>query len=579
MSRLSILLRRFGGARGGNIAITTALTAPLIIMSLGLGVDFGAMTLQKREAQTTADLAAIVAAARPSNAEQIVAAHFLANHLNLLVRSGEGFITPRGEVLAPSSRTQPLYDGIATVESGRYVADPNATVGQRFVAGASPADAVRVVIEEPTHLYFAGLFGSSSSIAVRGTASAQKYAAFGLGSRLASVQEGLANAILGGLLGTNLSLKAMDYRALADFDINLLKTMDALATDLKLTTLTYDELLNTEITYGQLVTALGKTAGVTPNVQAILNTLSKSLGKTSLKLKLNRLANLESIGRNLVGSSNNLMVAASVLELVNAGAVAANGGNQIAANLGATIPGLAGVTLKVAIGEPMVQTPAVRVGSVNSTVRTAQTRLSLETTVNGLAILAGLKIRVPLYVEVAPSEARLADIRCTGNGSADATVSVDVVPGIAEVALGDVNTAAFQNFSSTPRVTETRIIDSLLLKVSAKAQINTSNLQPTRVNFSPTEIAAHQIKSISTRDTLTSTVTTLLKNLDLKIDILGLPLATNANVQAALASALAPVTSPIDDLLYDTLLLLGVRVGEADIRVSGVRCSNAVLVQ
>lgn len=579
MTGLSTLFRRYRAARGGNIAITTALTAPLVILSLGLGVDFGAMALQKRQAQNAADLAAIVAAARPSDAEEIVAEHFLANNLNILVRRSDGLLTPRGDLLALDSRTQPLYDGIAVVERGRYVADPTAAVGQRFVADATPADAVRVVIEEPAKTYFSGLFASAPSLAVRGTASAQKYAAFSLGSRLASVQDGLANAILGGLLGTKITLKAMDYRALADLDVNLLKTMDTLATDLKLTALTYDELLKTDITYGQLLTALGKTTGITPNVQAILNTLGKSLGKTALKLRLERLAHLGSIGNNLVGSNDNLSVTASVLELVNAAAVAANGGNQIAVDLGAGIPGLAEVKLKVAIGEPMVDTPAIRVGGVNSMVRTAQTRLTLDTSINGLAILAGLKIHVPLYIEVASAEARLADIRCTGHGSADATVAVDVVPAVAEVALGDVNPNAFQNFSSTPRVTETRIVDSLLLKIWAKAHVTAGNLQPTRMSFSASEIAAHQLKTVSTRNTLTSLVTTLLKNLDLRIDLLGLPLATNANVQSALASALAPVTAPIDELLYNTLLLLGVRVGEADVRVSAVRCSNPVLVQ
>jgi len=569
MTGLSTLFRRYRAARGGNIAITTALTAPLVILSLGLGVDFGAMALQKRQAQNAADLAAIVAAARPSDAEEIVAEHFLANNLNILVRRSDGLLTPRGDLLALDSRTQPLYDGIAVVERGRYVADPTAAVGQRFVADATPADAVRVVIEEPAKTYFSGLFASAPSLAVRGTASAQKYAAFSLGSRLASVQDGLANAILGGLLGTKISLKAMDYRALADLDVNLLKTMDTLATDLKLTALTYDELLKT----------LGKTTGITPNVQAILNTLGKSLGKTALKLRLERLAHLGSIGNNLVGSNDNLSVTASVLELVNAAAVAANGGNQIAVDLGAGIPGLAEVKLKVAIGEPMVDTPAIRVGGVNSMVRTAQTRLTLDTSINGLAILAGLKIHVPLYIEVASAEARLADIRCTGHGSADATVAVDVVPAVAEVALGDVNPNAFQNFSSTPRVTETRIVDSLLLKIWAKAHVTAANLQPTRMSFSASEIAAHQLKTVSTRNTLTSLVTTLLKNLDLRIDLLGLPLATNANVQSALASALAPVTAPIDELLYNTLLLLGMRVGEADVRVSAVRCSNPVLVQ
>ncbi|URK87637.1 pilus assembly protein TadG-related protein [Rhizobium sp. RCAM05350] len=32
----------------GNISISTALVLPLVVLSLGLGIDFGYLTLQKR---------------------------------------------------------------------------------------------------------------------------------------------------------------------------------------------------------------------------------------------------------------------------------------------------------------------------------------------------------------------------------------------------------------------------------------------------------------------------------------------------------------------------------------------------
>jgi uncharacterized membrane protein len=35
----------------------------------------------------------------------------------------------------------------------------------------------------------------------------------------------------------------------------------------------------------------------------------------------------------------------------------------------------------------------------------------------------------------------------------------------------------------------------------------------------------------------------------------------------------------LDELLFNTLTLLGVKIGEADVRVTDVRCQQSVLVQ
>lgn len=78
---------------------------------------------------------------------------------------------------------------------------------------------------------------------------------------------------------------------------------------------------------------------------------------------------------------------------------------------------------------------------------------------------------------------------------------------------------------------------------------------------------------------MTSTTRTLLQNLDLDIQLLFLTLGTPKTVTSALASTLGGVTPAIDDLLYNLLLVAGVRIGEADIRVTGVSCQRPALVQ
>ena len=69
-------------------------------------------------------------------------------------------------------------------------------------------------------------------------------ATFAIGSRLVSLNGGLLNAILGRMLGTTLSLSAMDYQALIDAHIDAFDFLNALATRLDLTGVTYDSVLS-----------------------------------------------------------------------------------------------------------------------------------------------------------------------------------------------------------------------------------------------------------------------------------------------------------------------------------------------
>ncbi|MGO4436122.1 TadG family pilus assembly protein [Rhizobium sp. RAF56] len=570
---------RLQGCRAGNIAIAAAVGAPLVLYSLSLGVDYGMLTLQQRRLQQDADLAAMVAASDAKNAEANLRVNFQQNGLNFIIQTDTSGVSKANLVqLAVAEANK--FDGIATITPGTYVADPATDVAKRFVAGAQPYDAVKVAIQQMGRVYFASPISTAPTLAAVGTASTQKIAAFSIGSRLASLNGGVLNGLLGSLLGTTISLKAMDYDALVSADVNLLSVIDTLATDLNLTALTYSDVLDTQISFSQFMNSVAKSANLSGTAKAALKTLQNAANTTKVKFTIGDILDLGPLEQRPIGSGSHLSIDASAMSLINASARAANLNKQVAVDLGATVPGIANVTLMLAIGEPPQETPATVVGGVGAKIRTAQTRVQLKLTVSGLAAVAGLSLQVPLYVEVAYAEGNLANITCLGGGPQNANVAVDAIPGIADIELGEADPASFAYFTSKPRVKAATLIDSGLAKVTALSSVNITNMTKSTLSFSAADIAAATIKNVSTKDTLTSTVTSLLTNAKIDVQLLGfIKLGTNDAVEAAVAKTLSGLTAPLDDLLYNTLLLLGVKVGEADVRVTDARCQQPVLVQ
>lgn len=572
-------MRSLARARSGNIGISAALAMPLVITSMALAIDYGYLTVQKREMQSSVDLAAIAAAANVSAAEKAVLNHFANNGLNYGVSTPNGLLTIDGKTLPPGDISTAKLDGVATVTRGRYVPDPSVDAGQRFIKDATPTDAVQVMLERKGDIFLASIFSAPPDLSVYGTAASSKIAAFSVGSRLASLNDGLLNSILGQMLGTTISLKVMDYQALIDADIDIQPFLKIIATRLNLTAASYEDVLKANLTMPQLLASMRLVQGLSGTVTAALKSIELSTSNDKRTFTLAQILNLDPKKSLQVDAGSDWAMRVSALQIVSAAAAIANGENQIALNAVAGLPGIASAKVKLAIGEPPVETPSHRLGTPGAAIRTAQTRLAVEVNVDGLAALAGIRVRLPIYVELAYAEAKLADIRCYGGTPENASVSVDAVPGIAEIAIGDVDPAVLSNFSSDARVQRAKLVDALVVKIDALAHVEAQNLKPTRLSFSPSEVAARSIKTVSTKDILTSTTQTLLNNLDLNIQVLFLTLGSPTIVQQALAQTLGAVTKPVDDLLYNLLLLVGVRVGEADVRVTGVKCQSPVLVQ
>jgi uncharacterized membrane protein len=509
-------------------------------------IDAGSLYLERRTLQAAVDLAAITAAgsADPRATARLV-----------LIDSGVWPQEP-DEVSAA--------EAALVVEAGTYVADPALAPAARFTT-AIAANAVRVRFSRPGRLYFANTWSPLPQLAATGIANVTPTALFSVGSRLARLDGGIGNAVLSALLGGSVSLSVMDYQALLAADVGLFETLDALALELGITAGSYDQLLAMDATHGQIARALARASGGV--VGGILN----RLGLGSTRVPLRRLVDLGRLGGLAIGSGDAaLATELSVVDILAASAALANGSRQVELDLGAGLPGIAELDVSLQIGEPPVSGSWLAIGGVGTVARTAQLRLSITAELLGSGLLVG--IRLPLHVQLASAEAQLTALTCPTAASPNGSAVVAARPGLAQLAVGDIPSGNLN------QATRARILNLLLIRAYARAILEIAPPQPNSVSFASSEIGNGTVKRVSSGLPVAGPVVALLNTLQLDVDILGLGLGTPQSIRAALVALIVPLGPVLDGTVAALLEALGLKLGEADIRVHSVLCSRPVLV-
>ncbi|MFX8358718.1 hypothetical protein ABTL39_19365, partial [Acinetobacter baumannii] len=87
----------------------------------------------------------------------------------------------------------------------------------------------------------------------------------------------------GGMLGTTLSLSAMDYNALLSAKIDAFDFLSALATRVNLTGVSYDTLLNSNLKVTDIVAALQTAAAGNNGAIAALSSVSSAISGMTKK--------------------------------------------------------------------------------------------------------------------------------------------------------------------------------------------------------------------------------------------------------------------------------------------------------
>lgn len=548
-SRCKTQISGFGKDERGTVAIMTAAAMAMILVVTAIAVDMASLYHTRRRLQGAVDLAAMAAANDLANASKAAAATLRANGIEDL--------------------------SSLRVRLGHYEGDTAVAIDDRFHPDEMPYNAAQVHLDEPGRLYFARAFTKlAPRVAVEGTAATASLATFSVGSRLLAVRGGVANALLGSLLGTNISLTAMDYDSLLAADVEALSFLSALATRGHLTAVTYDDVLSSSASSGDILTAAASVLSAEGN-DAAANVLIDIAGSAAAaSVPLNSLIDLGPLGSLQLGdTSPGLKTSFSAMQLLSGTAALANGRHQVEVDLAGQVPGLLALKIDLSIGEPMQHSPWVAVGQQGSRLFTAQTRLRLLAEVGGSGALAGARIRLPLYLDLASAEARLAAVSCTGDSG---QVTIAARPGVLEASIGEVSNP-IDDWSSPPTINPASLVTTSLLKIRGEADVTMADLDETPLVFTQADIEARTIKRAETTDFTGSLVSSLLGRLSLDAQVAGLNLGLKQTATMALATQLAAVASPLDNVLASVLDTLGLHLGEADVRVDGVRCRPGVL--
>ena len=549
---------RFLADQRGNMAVLFAGGLAVSAVVSAFAVDVASLYHERRMLQHNVDLAAIAAAADPT--------HGLAIAYDSLRQAGT--IAP-DTVL--SELVDPDGDPRLVVEPGHYQADSSLDPADRFQPGAAPINAVRVSFRHLGTLYFARTWSPVPVIGASAVSSTTPQVAFSVGSRLASLNGGIANSLLNALLGTNVSLSLVDYNGLASAKVDAFAFLDALAFQLGITAGTYDDVLAASADHGQIAKALA--AILNGSQRAAAQKIGNAAGGNG-EVALHKLLDLGDMGQLSIGSGGqNLFADLSALELLSASAGLSDGTHQVALKLKAGLPGLLGIDVDLAVGEPPQGGSWFAIGPAQTVVRTAQIRLRLVVDLSlKLLLLPIIAVRLPLYLEVAPSEAIVGAATCPTGTNASGSATILVKPGVVRLVVGEVSPASFGDFNTKPVIGLAKLIQ-VILKVTGKAHVEIAQTTPISLDFSPGDIAANTVKTARTTSFTGSLVASLLGDLELNVEGLSLDLVTDA-----LAALLLPLTPTLDLTISTLLETLGLSLGEADVRVYGVRCTHSVLV-
>lgn len=554
-------LQRFAADRQGAAGIIVALMMTFLLFFVALGVDVGSIYLQSRRLQGMADLAAMAAASDLSRAQDAASAAVAANDWS-----------------APMT---------VEVSTGVYSPQKSVASGKRYVVGGASPNAARVTLRSRADLSFARLLIGQDYLPISRTATAAQaeLASFSIGSRLAALNGGVANSLLSALTGSSVSLSVADYNALAQANVSLFDYADALRTNLNLTGASYDQVLSSNVSSRQALNVLaqllddrGQDAGaiaIRKIAQAASSTTPADLGQ---------LFDVGPYGdQDHIAGGKGAGVQLNALDLTGAMLTVAQGGRQLQLNLGAAVPGLASTTAWLGIGDRPKGSSWLTINDDGDTVvQTSQIRLYIDAQVTpslSILSLAGVaSVRAPLLIELASAKAKLSQAACTLDPSGR-SVTLQVQPSVGHASIADIDTSKISDFSTALTEKPATIVNVLVVKASGQARADIGGDSWQSVRFTQADIDAGTVKTVDSNDIVQSVAASLIGNLQLSVQVAGLGLTLGKTaLSAALSSTLAQAASPLDSVVNSLTAMLGVHLGQADVRVNGLRCKDAALV-
>lgn len=412
------------------------------------------------------------------------------------------------------------------------------------------------------------------------------------GPRLASVdtnKSALLGPLLGGLLGTGVSLNAVDWNALAGGDLNLLNFLKVLQTQLNLSS--PSQVLGANITLAQIANALSvqAQAEAKTSLSTALSGLASQLNGAGATVRLGDLlkvtADTGSLGTTTV---NALDMFTGLIQLYNRRNVLTT---PVPVGISGGVLGAVGVVNNLQLYAQVIEPPTYVCGPTGSSFYSAAVRIKLKldlvslapatNTLVGLGLLQSASIgigKLDVYVDVARGQGSLAAV-----SAATKAVTLEVAPGVADLYIGkiedsvffsrraildsDVDYGTIGSLQATLALGLAAVNIPLDVKSIVRAQAPFSTSVTMSGNFPQTRT----VRSSTTF--VTNAANSLVTNLKFRtMDGLGALLGVvQPLVETVVTKAITPILAPVLSGVADPLLkLLGIGLGEMVVTVEGI---------
>lgn len=585
----------FRDDESGAVAVIVALLLTVLLGFAAFAIDFGLLTRDKARLQGYADLAAISAVA------DLPAA------------------APRAQSVIARNASEP--PAITAIRYGRFIPDPTVPAAARFTemdAADHGVNAVKLDLQHPTPLVFAGSFLPQTEVMLTTTATAMQArgASFSLSSGLLRLDSGAVNALLARAFGTSVSLSVLDHAALLSGQVNLLDFLDALATDADVTAGNYRDILDLEMALPRVLDAIA--ASQTGIVAQVLADLSGRAPNRNLPLQ--GIISLPEPELGLVLADFIDATEVTALDLLVAALDVVSADRALDLDLALAIHGVLGVDTLLLVQERPAQSGWISVGEPQASLHTAQTRLRSDLDIapnllSGLGIdVSVVEVHLPLYLEIANARATLTDLNCRPAQATDAVATFQTSTGLQGTAAGPHIAELFLG-SFTPdqftapgglRAADLQFADLVdiaieidlfllppirigLLTLQARSHTIIGSGQTDQISFSQSDIASGQIsKRVSSGNVLSTGIGSLLHadNLQIRVEPSQLPLlaglvgpVVNTVIAALPTALLAGVAEPVDQALDEVLRLAGIELGTAEITLNAAHCARPRLMR
>ncbi|MGR7920740.1 pilus assembly protein TadG-related protein [Zobellella denitrificans] len=568
----------------GAVAFSFVLVFVSLLLFSALAIDAGRLYAEQRRLQKQVDLAALSLGRHGC----YIDGRQQADELEAMVRAN---LAANG--FAADEVNMRLQFGQS------YIADSHWHID---TGNAGSAGRIELSRRVPASLLAGGLLGQEITLGASAGIHKQMTVGHSLGSGLASLDEGLLNALLGGLLGAELDLDLVHYQGLARSRVHLGRLLQLLGEEnaIELGLGSTRELLDTAVPLGTLLQLMvaavdqEQTAGL--DLGLLAGSLRAAAEVENAMVSLAELLFLQTPGdddqeRRLEQAA--LQTQLNALELIKGAIMVANRDNAVDLGLGAgdfpLISHLAGLSIRARVIEP----PRYRLGLLPGEagelyMETAQLNLTLTADVLSAPLdlnilgLAGVRVDpFRLHLGVDAGSARSNLLRASGCSLQEpTTVDFEVTPGLA--ALG-IHTPHPLRLSAMLLGLRIPLADVNLGPIDAEAAPEA----PLQVSFSPSMLPSDE-ESVSSPlgDSLSHLLWDALGQLDdstMQVTALGV-LPVGGVTAALLSELITPIVAPLLESLIEMSLeplldTLGLSPGNAYLRVDSLDVMGGGLIE